>query len=26
MYGVELGADYPEPMIDVTAVYDRLDG
>ncbi|PSP69820.1 cryptochrome DASH [Halobacteriales archaeon QH_9_66_26] len=26
MYGVEVGADYPKPMIDVEAVYDRLDG
>jgi deoxyribodipyrimidine photo-lyase len=26
MYGVELGEDYPEPMIDVEAVYDRLEG
>ena len=26
MYGVEIGEDYPEPMIDVEAVYDRLEG
>ena len=26
MYGVEVGADYPKPMIDVETVYDRLDG
>ena len=24
MYGVELGEEYPEPMVDVEAVYERL--